>query len=277
MAVAAAVCVCSGLFTPNAWARTIDVNARAQIGLLSSSGGVLQFAGAVSDPGIGNGGLLATVHPAAGAYVGTATFLNRFGSATLALHVAVRKVGPLYDLSVAGAVTAASGRFAGARGTLTGSTTVNPSLGVGVLRLRGTLRGAAGGAPAPLRGIGVRHVDGRFHGVEVSLERSGLETIVGSATGVVPGPAVVVVHDRATATTVHGTFTLFAAGGSLTGVISVRLRGRGAARSESGTARITGGAGELSGARSTSAAVVTGTRNLVTQLIALRIRGAFTP
>ena len=120
-------------------------------------------------------------------------------------------------------------------------------------------------------------MDGRFEGVEVSLDRSGEETIVGSASGVVPGPAVVVVHDRATRTTARGTFTMFVAGGSLTGVIDVRLHGRGAVRSESGTATITGGAGYLSGARSASAAGVSGTRNLVTEVIALRIRGAFTP
>jgi Domain of unknown function DUF11/Bacterial lectin len=98
-------------------------------------------------------------------------------------------------------------------------------------------------------------VDGRFEGIELSLERNGEETVVGSATGIFPGPAVVVVHDRATTTTVRGTFTMFVAGGSLTGVINVRLLGRGALRSESGTATITGGAGELRGARSTSAAL----------------------
>jgi len=85
---------------------------------------------------------------------------------------------------------------------------------------------------------------------------------------------VVVVHDRATTTTVRGTFTLFAAGGSLTGTIDLRFRGIGAVRSEAGTGTITGGAGNLSGARTTAPAMIRGTRNLRSQLIALRIQGA---
>ncbi len=72
----------------------------------------------------------------------------------------------------------------------------------------------------------------------------------------------------------RGSFTVFAAGGSLSGVVNLRRRGRGAVRSETGTATITAGSGDLSGARSISPAAVSGTRNLVSQLIGLRIQGA---
>lgn len=273
------LCVCGGLFAwaPNAWAKTIRVNALAQIGVIKSTSRVLELAGAVSDPSVGNGGLLASLHPAAGGYTGTATFVNPLGSATLAVRVIPRVTGALVHLNLTATVTGATGRFAGAQGKLTGSGVVAAAYGVGHLRLRGTLRGASGRAAAPPHGGGIRHVNGRFEGIEVRLARNGEETIVGAATGVVPGPVVVVVHDRATTTTVRGTFTMFAAGASLTGTISLRFRGRGAVRSESGAAVITGGAGYLSGARSTSSAGLSGTRNFISQLIALRIRGAFRP
>ena len=272
-------CICGPAYAgaARATARTISVNAVAQFGVLRSSGGALQLSGVVSDPGIGNGGLVATLHPTAGGYSGTATFLNRYGSAQVALRVAVRTVGPLWRLNVTGHISGATGRFTGVHGPLTGSTTINPSFGVGVLRLRGALHGATGRAPvAPPRGA-VQHVVGHFDGIQVSLNRTGEETVVGPATGVVPGPAVVVVHDRASATTVHGTFTMFTAGGSLSGVIDLRFRDRGSVRSEAGTATVTKGAGILSGARTVSPAAVQGTRDLRSQRIAFTIRGAFLP
>lgn len=264
------------LLAPSAQAATVNVNALARVVYIGSNAGAFQFAGTVTDPAVGNGGLLATVRPAAGGFRGSALFVNPSGSMTGTFRVTVRLQGPLVHLGFIGAVTGATGRFAGARGTLTGSALVTATLAKGNLRLHGTLHGAVGRAPTPLGAI-VRHVDGRFRGAELSVASSGLETIVGSATGIVPGPAVVVVHDRATKTSARGTFTVFVAGGSVSGVIGVRLRGTGGVRSESGTATITGGAGALTGARSTSAAAVSGTRNLVTELIALNIRGAFTP
>lgn len=265
------------LLAPSAQAATVNVNALARVVYIGSNAGAVQFAGTVTDPAVGNGGLLATVRPTAGGFRGSALFVNPSGSMTGTFRVTVRVQGPLVRLGFIGAVTGATGRFAGARGTLTGSALVTATLAKGNLRLHGTLHGAVGRAPTPLPSALVRHVDGRFQGAELSVAPSGLETIVGSATGIVPGPAVVVVHDRATRTSVRGTFTVFVAGGSVSGVIGVRLRGSGAVRSESGTATITGGVGDLTGARSTSSAAVSGTRNLVTQLIALTIRGAFTP
>lgn len=273
------VLVCGGLFVsaPNAWAKTINVNARARVAIVSSSGGVFQLAGAVSDPSISNGGLLVTVHPAAGGYAGTATFVNRSGSVAAAVRVAARVHGQLVHLSLTAPVKGASGEFAGARGTLSGAGTVTAVFGVGVLRLHGTLRGVSGRAPKPLRGAGVVHVHGRFQGSEVRLSRSGKETVIGVAAGLVPGPAIVVAHLRSRTTSVRGNFTLFASGGSLSGSISLRFRNRGAVRSESGTGRVTGGSGYLRGAHSTSPAIVSGTRSLKTQQIVLRFRGAFRP
>ena len=182
-----------------------------------------------------------------------------------------------WRLSVTGHVSGATGRFTGGHGPLTGSTTINPSFGVGVLRLRGTLHGATGRDPVRAPSSAVQHVVGHFAGIQVSLNRTGEETVVGPATGVVPGPAVVVVHDRTSATAIHGTFTMFTAGGSLSGVIDLRFRDRGSVRSEAGTARVTKGAGVLSGARTVSPAVVQGTRDLRSQRIAFTIRGAFLP
>jgi hypothetical protein len=230
----------------------------------------------MTDPALGDGGLLASLRHTASGYAGSATIINPSGSLTGTVRAILRRQGHLVHFGIAADITTATGRFAGARGTLTGTALVTATLAVGSLQLHGTLHGAAGGSPAPPAGTVVRHVDGRFRGAELSVAHSGEETVVGSATGVVPGPAVVVVHDRATTTTVRGTLTVFVAGGSLTGVIDVRLRGGGAVRSESGTPTIAGGAGDLRGAHTTSPAVVSGTRNLVTELIALRIRGDLT-
>lgn len=266
---------CGGLllWAPEAWGRSVTVNARAEVGVFRSTHGVFEFAAAVSDPSLGDGGLLATIRQGANGYVTTGTFVNRFGSLVGTLHATVREQGSLVHLSFAGPVTAATGRFAGARGTLTGTGTVTTATGVGVLRLHGTLRGMTGRAPGPPSTPVVRRVNGSFIGIEVVLARSGEETIVGPVTGVVPGPAVVVVHDRASSTTVRGTFSVFTAGGSATGVIDLRFRGQGSVRSESGTVSVTGGNGDLSGARTMGLGSVSGTRDLITEEIVLRIRG----
>jgi hypothetical protein len=278
-AIVAAVGAWAGLLAcpPSAWAGTVEVNALARVAYVGTTSSGLQWAGTVTDPALGGGGLLASLGRTAGGYAGSATIVNSSGSLTGTVRATLRRQVNLVHFDITADITIATGRFAGARGTLTGTALVTATLAVGSLRLHGTLHGAAGRLPAGPPGTVVRHVDGRFRGAELSVAHSGEETVVGSATGIVPGPAVVVVRDRATLTTVRGTFTVFVAGGSLAGVIDVRLRGRSAVRSESGTATITGGAGDLSGARSTSAAAVSGTRDLVTQLIALRIRGAFTP
>jgi hypothetical protein len=99
----------------------------------TSSGGVLQLAGPLSDPAVANGGLLVTVHPAAGRHAGTATFVTPSGSVTATVRVTARIQGPLVHLSVTAPVTAATGVSAGARGTLTGSGTVTAVFGVGYL------------------------------------------------------------------------------------------------------------------------------------------------
>jgi len=128
----------------------------------------------------------------------------------------------------------------------------------------------------PPAGAGVRHVDGRFLGAELSLARDGVLTVVGSITGLVPGPAVLVAHGRATTTSSRGTITVYAAGGTLTGDYNVRFPGSSAVRSESGTWTFTGRSGDLSGAHSTPVIAVRGTRDLKLELIALRIQGALT-
>jgi hypothetical protein len=117
-------------------------------------------------------------------------------------------------------------------------------------------------------------VDGRFLGAELSLARDGVLTVVGSATGLIPGPAVLVARGRATTTGSRGTITLFTAGGTLSGVYNVRFPGSGPLRFETGTWTITRGSGDLSGAHGPIA--LRGTRNLKLELIALRIRGALT-
>lgn len=274
----AVVCMCGGLLTaPCASAATVNVNALARIAYVGSTGGALQFAGTVSDPAVGTGGLLATVHVVSGGYGGSAAIVSASGSLTGTVRATARPQGDLVQLSLTDAVTAATGRLAGARGTLTGSATVTATGGVGELRLRGTLRGAGGRPPAPLSGEGVRHVNGRFQGAELSLARSGVLTVVGSVTGLVRGPAVLVAHERATTTSARGTLTVFAAGGTLTGAFDVRFPVGSQVRSETGTWTFTGGSGDLRGAHTTSPITLRGTRDLVTELIALRIRGAFTP
>jgi hypothetical protein len=119
-------------------------------------------------------------------------------------------------------------------------------------------------------------VRGRFLGAELSLTRGGVLTVVGSVTGLVPGPAVLVARERATRTSSKETITVFAAGGTLTGVFKVRFPGSSTVRSETGTWTFTGGSGNLSGARSTPVIAVRGTRDLESELIALRVRGALT-
>ncbi len=148
LAIFAAASVWGGLLAcaPGAWATNVTVNARAQIAVVSSSTRTLQFAGAVSDPGLGNGGLLATVHPAASGYSGTATIVDQSGSVTLAVRVSARKQVSLVRLSVTAPVTSASGRFAGGGGTLTGNGAVTATYGVGNLVLRERSARQAGGS-----------------------------------------------------------------------------------------------------------------------------------
>jgi hypothetical protein len=274
-----AICVFGGLFvcTPSAWAGTVNVNALAHVAYVGTMSDGFRWAGTVTDPTLGDGGVVASLRLVPSGYTGTATIVDASGSLTAAVRATLRQQGALVHFGLTADITAATGRFAGARGTLTGSALVTATLALGNLRLHGTLRGATGQPSAPLSVTGARHVDGRFQGAELSVARSGVETVVGSANGIVPGPAVVVVRDRATATTVRGTFTAYVGGGTLTGVIDVRLRGRGPVRFETGAVTITGGSGYLSGARSTSPAHVSGTRNLISQQITLRIRGAFAP
>ena len=140
----AAVCMCGGLLAArSASGATVNVNALARIAYVGSTGGALQFAGTVNDPALGNGGLLATVRLVSGKYGGTATLVTASGSLTGTLRATARAQGDLVHLSLTDAVTAATGRLAGARGTLTGSSTVTATGGVGELRLRG----AAGRTP----------------------------------------------------------------------------------------------------------------------------------
>lgn len=273
--LAAIVCGFGGLLAaPSAWARTVNVNALAHVAYIGTTSRGLQWAGTVNDPALGNGGLVATFGRTAGGYRGTAAIVNPSGSLTATVRVTVRLEGQLVRFGVTADVTDATGRFTGARGTLTGSALVTATAPVGTLRLHGTLRGASGRAPAPLGGAGVQRVDGRFLGAELSLARSGVETVVGSATGLVPGPAVLVAYERATMTSARGTFTVFAAGGTVTGVFDVRFPGGSRVRSETGTWTVTRGSGDLSGAHTTSAIAVRGTRDLKLQMIALRIQGA---
>ena len=119
-------------------------------------------------------------------------------------------------------------------------------------------------------------MDGRFLGAELSLARGGVEKVVGSAIGLLPGPAVLVAHERATTTSARGTLTVFAAGGTLTGTFDIRFPGSSQVRTETGTWTFTRGSGDLSGAHSTPAISVRGTRNLRSELNALRTQGALT-
>ncbi|HEY4826493.1 MAG TPA: hypothetical protein VIH85_06985 [Solirubrobacteraceae bacterium] len=268
------VCVLGGMWVGagNAWARTVSVNSVAHVAYVGTTSQGLQWAGTVVDPALGNGGLLATFARAGAGYRGTATIVNPNGSLTATVAVAVRLEGHLVRFGITADVTGATGRFTGARGRLTGSALVTATNSVGTLRLHGTLRGASGRAPVPLGGAGVRHVDGRFLGVEQSLARNEILTVIGSVTGLVPGPAVMVAQERVTTTSAHGTLTVFAAGGTLTGLFDVRFPGSGRVRSETGTYTFSRGSGDLSGVH-TSPLMVRGTRDLKLQRIATRMEG----
>jgi hypothetical protein len=259
---------------PSAWGATVNVNVVAQVAYIGATGSGFHWAGTVTDPALGDGGLTATLRLVRSGYVGNATILNSSGSLTGSVTATLRQRGQLVHFGLTADITAASGRFAGARGTLTGTALVTATLADGHLRLHGTLHGASGRAPAPLGGARVRHVDGRFLGAELSLARDRVLTVVGSATGLVPGPAVLVARGRETTTGSRGMITLFTAGGTLSGVYNVRFPGSGPLRSETGTWTITRGSGEESGAHGPIA--LRGTRNLRLELIALRIRGALT-
>lgn len=273
--VAAALAVWIGLIAgaPSAWARTVNVNAVAHVAYTGTTSGGLQWAGTINDPALGNGGLVASFGPTAAGYRGTATIVNPSGSLTAAVRVTVRLEGHLVRFAITADLTGATGRFTGALGTLTGSALVTATSPVGILRLHGTLRGASGRAPVPLTGS--RHVDGQFLGAELSLSRSGVETVVGSATGLVPGPAVLVAYERATTTSARGPCIVFAAGGTLTGFINVRFPGGGHERAETGTYSFTRGSGDLSGVQPTSV-TVRGTRDLRLQRISTRMKGTLT-
>jgi hypothetical protein len=260
---------------PSAWAATVNVNAVAHVAYIGTTSSGLNWAGTVNDPALGNGGLLATFGPTAGGYRGTASIVTPSGSLTATVQVTVHLEGHLVRFGVTADLTGATGRFSGARGTLTGSALVTATAPVGTLRLHGTLHGASGRAPAPLGGAGVRHVDGHFLGVELSLARNGVETVVGTVTGLVPGPAVMVARERATTTNSHGTLTVFAAGGTLTGVFDVRFPGAGLRRVETGTYTFTRGSGDLSGVHTTPL-MVRGTRDLRLQRIDTHMMGALT-
>jgi len=272
----AAVGVLGGLFAgaENASARTINVNAVAHVAYIGTTSGGFQWAGPVTDPALGNGGVQAALRLVPTGYVGTATIVDPSGSLTGAVRATVRRHGQLVRFGLTADITVATGRFAGARGRLTGTALVTATLALGSLRLHGTLHGAVGRSPAPPAATIVRHVDGRVLAAELSLARNGIVTVVGSVIGLVPGPAVLVEHGRATTTSARGTLTVFAPGGTLTGVFAVRFRGTSGVRPETGTWTITRGSGDLSGAHTTSAIALRGTRNLVVEQIAVRIRGA---
>ena len=261
------------LVAPSAWARTVNVNALAHVAYIGTTSSGLQWAGTVTDSALGNGGLLASFGRTAGGYRGTATIVNPSGSLTAAVRVTVHLEGHLVRFGIAADVTGATGRFTGARGTLTGSALVTATRPVGTLRVHGTLHGASGRAPVPLGGV--RHVDGHFLGVELSLARSGIETVVGTVNGLVPGPAVMVAQERATTTNSHGTLTVFAAGGTLTGAFDVRFPGGGRERVETGTYSFTRGSGDLTGVHATSL-TVRGKRDLKLQRIDTHMTGALT-
>ena len=272
--LSALLCVSVGLLAaPSAQARSVNVNAAAHVAYIGTTSGGLQWAGLVTDPALGNGALLASFGPTASGYRGTSTIVSPSGSLTATVLVTVHLEGHLVRFGITADLTGATGRFAGARGTLTGSALVTATNSVGTLRLHGTLHGASGRAPVPLGGV--RHVDGRFLGAELSLARSGVETVIGTATGLVPGPAVLVAYERATTTSAHGPCTVFAAGGTLTGFVNVRFPGGGKVRTETGTYSFSRGSGDLSGAGATSL-TVHGTRNLRLQRIATRMLGELT-
>jgi hypothetical protein len=257
---------------PSAWAGTVNVNALAHIAYLGTTSKGLQWAGTVSDPALGNGGLMATFGRTASGYRGTASIVNPSGSLTANVQVTVHLEGQLVRFGITADLTGATGRFAGARGTLTGSALVTATNSVGTLRLHGTLHGASGRAPAPLTGAGARQVNGHFLGVELSLSRSGIETVVGTVTGLVSGPAVMVAREHAMPTSARGSLTVFAAGGTLFGGFNVRFPGGGRVRVETGTYTFTSGSGDLTGAHTTPL-TVRGTRDLKLQRISTRMKG----
>jgi hypothetical protein len=246
------------------------VNALAHIAYIGTTSRGPQWAGTINDRALGKGALVASFGRSAGGYRGTGTIVSPSGSLNETVQVTVHLEGHLVRFGITADVTGATGRFTGARGTLTGSALVTATNSVGTLRLHGTLHGASGRVPAPLGGV--RHVDGRFLGVELSLARNGVETVIGSATGLVPGPAITVAQERTTTTSAHGTLTVFAAGGTLTGAFDVRFPGGGRVRTETGTYAFTRGSGDLSGVHATSLAV-RGTRDLKLQRIATRMKG----
>ena len=270
-------CICGAAFAgaATAWARTVHVNAMAHVAYVATTSGRLQFAGTVTGPAVGHGALLASFGRRRSGYAGTATLVGPPGSLTANVRVSVHLEGHLVHLGLTADVTGATGRFTGARGTLTGSGLVTATGSVGTLRLHGTLPGASGRAPAPPSRAVVHHVDGRFLGAELSLARNGVETVIGSATGLVPGPAVLVARERATTTRARGPCTVFAAGGTLTGFVDVRFPGAGHTRHETGTYSFSRGSGAFSGVHATSL-VVSGTRNLAAQHIATRFKGTLT-
>ena len=274
LVVVTGVCGFGGLLVaPSAWARTLNVTALAHIAYTGTTSAGLQWAGTVDDPALGNGALLATFGRVGAGYRGTGTILTPAGSLAETVQVTVHLEGHLVRFGITADVTGATGRFAGARGTLTGTALVTATNSVGTLRLHGTLHGASGRAPPPLSGV--RHVDGRFLGVELSLARNGVETVIGSATGLVPGPAVLVAFERATTTTARGPCIVFAAGGTLTGFVDVRFPGGGHVRTETGTYSFSRGSGALSGVQATSL-TVRGRRDLRLQRIDTHMKGALT-
>jgi hypothetical protein len=272
-----AVAVSAGLLAaaPSASARNVSVNVRATVIAINASTRVLRFAGTASDPGLGNGGLVITVHPVSGGFAGALTIVGPSGSVTAAVRINVRTRAQLVRFNATASVTAATGRLAGAHGTLTGGGAVTADRGFGELHLAGVLRGATGRSPGTAGGT--RQVDGTFQGAIVSFDRSGAERIMGSVTGLTPGPAVAVFKARVTGSRARGTLTILAAGGTLTADFNLRLGpGMGRFRIDTGTGSVTGGTGAVAGARSVAPIAVHGTRDLVTQLINLRIRGKVT-
>ncbi len=250
------------------------MNVRGQIGIISSGSPALRIAGTLRGAGLGQGGLIADLRPTRGGYAGTLTIVDGSGSLVASLRASARTRGTLVHLSATAPVTGASGRLRGARGTLRWTMILTGDGDVGAIQLAGNLRGAAGRAPGPAVGSRALRVDARMQGTSVALARNGQETIVGAVSGVVPGPAVVVLRVSSTARLLHSAFTIFAAAGTVTGRIDLR-RGSGGAqvRTDTGTAVVTGGTGAFLGAHTVGPAVVRGTRDLVTQLIELRIRG----
>lgn len=268
-------CACVALWgaAPATAASSVAINASGAIGLISPAGTTLSFAGTLAGGGIGSGALLADLRPASGGYRGSATIVDGAGSLSGVVRIRARAQSSLIRLTLSLSVTGATGRFTGGRGTLTGSATVTAERGVGRLSLAGIIRGAAGRAPGAVSPRTVV-VNGSVQGTEAAVDRHGVETLVGRVTGVTPGPAVAVLQARSTVRTINSTFTLFTAGATLTGQLDLR-RGppRGAVRTDTGTASVTGGAGALAGARTPAPTAVRGTRNLVSQLFSLRIRG----